>query len=123
MHRGPIEGRGDGGPPVHDHRVVLLVLDVPAAHVPARSTLLVDAAEEVAGARLGQVLEGVGDDHLDVLLRDLVRGAVACSDRPQAPDHRLPAEMGVDEVPPLVGEIGEELGHRAEQSARPPWRL
>ncbi len=53
--RGPVERRGDGGPPVDDHRRAVAVLDVAAADVPAVAGLLVDPAE---AQRAGLVVEG-----------------------------------------------------------------
>ena len=69
--RRAVEGRGDRGPPVDDDGIVLVVLDVAAPDVP-----LVDATEEVARSRPAEILQRIGDGDLDVLLGDLVGGAL-----------------------------------------------
>ena len=51
---GPVEGDGDGGPPVDDDRVGPGVLDVAAADVPGRALLFVDAPEEQGPWAVGQ---------------------------------------------------------------------
>ena len=65
VHGRPVERRRDRCPPVDDHRLVVVVLDVPAADVPAVGRLaragriLLDAPEEVAGAGRAQIVEGI----------------------------------------------------------------
>jgi hypothetical protein len=104
----PIEGRRHRRTPVDDDGLVALVLDVPAADVPPVPCLLVEPAEEVARTGLSQVGQRVGDDHLDVLLRDLVGRALTRGQRLEAAHHRHPAPVRVGQVSLLGGQVGEE---------------
>ena len=51
---GPVEGNGDGSPPVDDDRVRAGVFDVTPADAPGRAVLLVDAPEEQGPRAVGQ---------------------------------------------------------------------
>jgi hypothetical protein len=100
----PVERRRDRRPPVDDDRIVVVVLDVAPTDVP-----IVDAPEEVAGARTAEVLEGIGDGHLDVLLGDLVGGAVGI-DRFQALDHPVARSARRPQSSTLLIELGKQVG-------------
>ena len=113
-HRRPVERRRDRRPPVHDDRVVLGGLDVTTADVPAVAALLVDASEEVTRPGHAQIGERVGHGHLDVLLRDLVRGAIRIHGG-EPFDHRVPAGARERQIVAFLIELGEEgrvSGHR-----------
>jgi hypothetical protein len=91
--RGSIERGRDRCPPIHHHRVVLVVLDVAATDVPAVARVLGDTTEEIAGARGLQILQGFRDRDLDVLLGDLVGGTLWVE--PGKPfDHPVAAHAG-----------------------------
>ena len=83
--RGPVEGRRDGGPPVDDHGVVPLVLDVAPADVPGVAVLGVEAAEGQARdlgveAAVPVAQVGLGDGRVD-----LVRGRIGDVGPPVSP--------------------------------------
>ena len=108
--RRPVERRRDRRPPVDDDRVVVVVFDVTPPDVPlvdaATATRLVDAPEEIAGTGRAERFERLGDRHLDVLLRELVRRGVGV-DPFEPVDH--PIARGARERQPrtLRGELGE----------------
>ena len=104
---GAVERRGDRRAPVDHHRVVVTVLDVPATDVPPVAGL-VDPPEELAGAWRAEILERLGDGDLDVLLRDLVGGAVRV-DRLEPLDHRVAARARVGQPLALALEVREQV--------------
>jgi hypothetical protein len=108
--RGAVEGSGDRRPPVDHHGVVVVVLDVPAADVPLLDAPLgrVDPAEEVPRARRAQVLERLGDGHLDVLGGDVV-GRARRVDPAEALDHPVPARARVRKARSFGVELREEF--------------
>ena len=104
----PVERGGDRRSPVDDNRVVVVVLDVPAAEIPAIA-LHIDAPEEVAGTGTGQVGERLGDGHLDVLGGDLV-GCALGIDALQPGDHPIPAASSERQARPFCFQLGEHRG-------------
>ena len=109
-HGGAVERCRDRCPPVDGDRIVVAVLDVAAADVPAVATVrrvLVDAAEEVAGARRAQVLERLLDGDLDVLGGELV-GRILRVDGREHGDHRVAAGARMREAGALEIELWEQ---------------
>ena len=104
----PVERCGDRRSPIDHHRVVLIVLDVPTPEIPPFA-VDIDAAEEVSGAGAAQVVERLGDSHLDVLAGDLVGRALGV-DVLQALDHPVTAAPGECEARPFGVQLGVHRG-------------
>jgi hypothetical protein len=117
--RGAVERGGDRCSPIDHHRLVVIILDVPAADVPllpARSAGHrlegVDPPEEVSRSWRGEVGECLLHRHLDVLGGDVVGGALRV-DALEALHHALTGAAGEGEVGALGVELGKERDGRA----------
>ena len=99
---------------------MVIVLDVPSADVPLVALVtaghgrhLADAAEEVARTGRAQILQRLGHGDLDVLLGDLVGGALRVHFQ-EAIDHRVSADAREPQVCLLGRQLGEQVvAHRA----------
>ncbi len=124
---GPVERRRDRRPPVDHHRIVRIVLDVPAADVPLVGELVGDAPEEVAGTRAVQILQCFGNRHFHVLLRDLV-GRCCWIDLAEPLDHGVAASPGEGEVLSFGDKFGKQVsvhgvGHSSVRRRRGSWAM
>ncbi len=119
---GPVEGDGDGSPPVDDDGVRAGVLDVAAADAPGRAVLLVDAPEEQGSWAVRQERHPPGERGHVVEVR------IPCGNRGPAAASRLaaaspPVTPVRDRVRLLSGNLGIGRGSgRAHSSPGLPQR-